>query len=112
MHGPFRGKFDHIVLVCPTFAFNKTYLRIGEKDPRMSILISEQHEEEMWLKLVSWLFQGTNTLLVLDDCAASKNVKGRTGQLVSLRFSAQHIGLSVWVLTHKYTTIPASFREK
>ena len=52
-----------------------------------------------------------NTLIFLDDCAASKDVKGRTGQLVNLGFSARHIGISVWVLTQKLTGITASFRE-
>ena len=29
--GPFRGKFDYIVLICPTFAYNKTLYRFGER---------------------------------------------------------------------------------
>jgi len=72
IYGLFRFKFDYIFLICPTFAYNKTYLRIGENDPRMFVIICEQHEVEMWLKLVRWLFEGTNTLIILDDCAASK----------------------------------------
>ena len=47
----------------------------------------------------------------LDDCAASKDVKGRTSELVNLAFSGQHMGTSVWVLTQKITGITASFRE-
>ena len=111
LYGPFRYKFDYIVLICPTFAYNKTYHRIGEKDSKMFVIMCKQHEVEIWLKLVSWLFEGTNTLIILDDCAASKDVKGRTGQLVNLGFSARHIGISVWVLTQKITSITASFRE-
>ena len=111
IYGPFHGKFDYIVLICPTFAHNKTYHRIGENDPRMFVIICMQHEVENWLNLVSWLFEGTITLIILDDCAASKDVKGRTGQLVNLGFSAQHIGISVWVLTQKITSIKPSFRE-
>jgi len=111
IYGPFRGKFDHIILICPTFAHNKTYHQIGENDPRMFVIICMQHEVEMWLKFVSFYFEGTNTLIILDDCAASKEVKGRTGQLVNLAFSARHIGISVWVLTQKMTSITASFRE-
>ena len=107
--GPFRGKFDYIVLVCPTFAHNKTLHRFGENDPRMFVIVCEQHEVETFLKLVSWVFEGANTLIL--DCAASKDVKGRTGQLVNLGFSARHIGISVWVLTQKLTGITASFRE-
>ena len=111
IYGPFRGKFDYIVLICPTFAHNKTYHRIGENDPRMFVIICEQHNVEAWLKLVCLYFEGTNTLIILDDCAASKDVKGRTGQLVELAFSARHIGISVWVLTQKITSITPSFRE-
>jgi len=111
IYGPFRFKFGYIVLICPTLAHNKTYHRIGENDQRMDVIVCEQHNVEKWLKLVRWLSEGTNTLIILDDCAASKDVKGRTGELVNLAFSARHMGISVWVLTQKMTGITASFRE-
>jgi len=111
IYGPFRFKFDYIVLICPTFAHNKTYHRIGENDPRMDVIVCEQHDVEKWLKLVRWLSEGTNTLIILDDCAASNDVKGRTDELVNLAFSARHIGISVWLLTQKMTGITSSFRE-
>ena len=52
IYSPFRGKFNHIVLICPTFAHNKIYYQIGENDPRIFVIICEQHEVEMRLKLV------------------------------------------------------------
>ena len=63
------------------------------------------------MKVVTTAFEGTNTLIVLDDCAASRDVKGRTGKLVELSFSARHLGISFWVLTQKITSITPSFRE-
>ena len=111
LRGPFRGKFDFIVLICPTFAYNKTFHRFAEADQRFYVIICEQEWVEGWLRLVSWLFEGTNTLIILDDCAASKDVKKRTGELVKLAFSARHTGQSVWVVTQKMTSITASFRE-
>ena len=33
LRGPFRGKFDYIVLICPTFVYNKTYDGFVGKDP-------------------------------------------------------------------------------
>jgi len=111
LYGPFRGKFDFIVLICPTFAHNKTYDLIGEKDPRMYVIACKQHEVENWLKIVRFAFEGTKTLIILDDCASSKDVKGHTGELVHLAFSARHLGISVWVLTQKMTGITSSFRE-
>jgi len=111
LYGPFRGKFDYIVLICPTFTRNITYHRLGENDPRMDVIVCDQHDVERWLKLVRWLSESTNTLIILDDCAASKDVKGRTGELVNLAFYARHMGISVWALAQKLTGITASFRE-
>jgi len=95
LFGPFRGKFDFIVLICPTFAYNRTLYRFTERDQRLYPIICEQHQVEIYLKLASFAFEGTNTLIVLDDCAASKDVKGRTGERVKLSFSARHSGISV-----------------
>ena len=111
LYGLFRGKFDYIVLICPTFTHNKTYHRLSEHDPRVDVIVCEQHYVKKWLKLVRWLSEGTNTLIILDDRAASKDVKGGTGELVNLAFSARHMGISVWVLTQKLTGITSSFRE-
>ena len=69
--------------------------RFAERDPCLDVIICEQHHVETWLKLASFAFEGTNTLIVLDDCAASKDVKGQTGELVKLGFSACHTGISV-----------------
>ena len=70
-----------------------------------------QHEIESWLKLASYFFEKTNTLFVLNDCAASKDVKNRTCQLVNLGFSARHDGISVWVLAQQITSIAKPFSE-
>jgi len=99
--GPFRGKFDYIALICPTFAQNKTLFRFAERDPRLFVVICEQHKAELWLKRASFVFEGANALIVLDDCTASKDVKGRTGELVELGFSTHHASISVWVLTQQ-----------
>ena len=109
--GPFCCKFDYVVLICPTFAYNKTLYRFAERDPRLYVIICKQHHVEIWLKAASFLFEGTNTLIVLDDCASSKDVTGRTGELVKLGFSARHAGISVWVLTQQLSSIAKPFRE-
>ena len=61
LYGPFRFKFDYIVLICPKFEHNKTYHRVGENDPRMFVITFKQHEVKIWLKAVTWLFEGANT---------------------------------------------------
>jgi len=64
-----------------------------------------------WLKLISFVFDGTNSLIILDDCAASRDVKQRTNELVNLAFSARHRGISAWVITQQMTSIAKTFRE-
>ena len=106
LYGPFRGKFYNIVLLCPTFAHNKNYQRIGENDPHILPLMCKKHEVEDWLTLESDLFKGTNTLIILEDCAASKDVEGRTGQLqVNLAFSARHFRLGAHTEDNKHNTV-------
>ena len=108
--GPFNGKIT-LFLICPTFAYNKTLYLFADRDSCLYVIICEQHLVEVWLKLASFCFEGDNTLIVLDDCAPSKDVKGRTGELVKLGFSARHAGISVWVLTQQLSSIAKPFRE-
>ena len=61
--------------------------------------------------MTRFYFEGTNTLIVLDDCAASKDVKRRTGELIKLGFLARHNGISVWVLTQQLSSIAKPFLE-
>ena len=42
--GPFCGKFDYIVLICPTFAYNKTLYLFADREPRLYVIICEQHQ--------------------------------------------------------------------
>ena len=109
--GPFNGKFDFITLICPNFAYNRTLYRFAERDPRLVVIICEQHQVLTWLKVASFSYEGINSLIVLDDCAASKDVKGRTGELVKLGFSAHHADISVWVLTQRLFRIAKPFRD-
>ena len=98
------------MLFCATFVKNKTYEGFVDHDPHVFVIACLQHEIETKLRVASYFFAGTNTLFVLDDCAASKDVKGRTGQLVNLGFSARHDGISVWVLTQQISSIAKPYR--
>jgi len=53
------------MLICPTFAYNKTLNRFAERDPWFYVIIRKQHEVELWLKVASLYFEGANTLIVL-----------------------------------------------
>ena len=91
----FCGRFDYVIFICPTFTCNTTLCCFAEKDLQLLVIIYEQHQVEFWLKAVNMFFEGTNTLLVLEDCAISKDVKGRTSELVKFGFSARHACISM-----------------
>ena len=63
------------------------------------------------LALIEEVFSGTNCLIILDDCAVSKDLKSRTNNFINLAFSGRHISLSLWVLTQQLTSISKPFRD-
>ena len=109
----FRFKFDCIVLLCPTFRHNKTWNRCSfvENDKDFLVFSSKQDQINRYLKLMSNVYEGTNTLIILDDCAVSKDVKQKTSELVELVFSGRHKRISLWVITQQITSIAKPFRE-
>ena len=64
--------FYYIVL-CPPV--NSTYDGFGENDKDLLILTPLQDQIDDWPKTISYECVGTNTLIILDDCAASRDVK-------------------------------------
>jgi len=96
------------VLICATFTHNKTLFHFAERDLRFYPIICDQHKVELCLKLASFVFEGANMLIVLADCAASKDVKGSTSELMKLCFSACHTNIS---MTQQLSSIAKLFRE-
>ena len=104
--------FDYIYLLCPTFSYNKSYQEWRYmNDPDLIVIECDQDDIEHFLKEVVYVAQGTNSCLVLDDCASSQAVKNRTSELIKLAFSARHYGLSVIVLTQQLTSLAKPWRE-
>lgn len=108
----FNRKFDYAILLCPTYALNETYQAFAEEDRDFFVLTPHRDQINDWLKITSFVFEGTNSLIILDDCAASRDAKRRSGELVNSAFSARHSGISVWLITQQLTSIAKSFREK
>ena len=70
----------------------------------------EQDQVDIVLKLVVDLYKGTNSLIILDDCASSQDVKNRSSELIKLAFSARHT-LSTIVITQQPTSIAKPYGE-
>ena len=108
-----RGKFHHIFLICPTFIQNITYDGFRENDKDLLILTPLQDQIVLRTVVIHiYPYEGTNILIIRDECAALRDVKQRTNELVNLAFSARHTRISVRGITQQTTRIEKPFREK
>ena len=112
LRGSFRRVFEYIILICPTYIHNKTYRGFAHGDKRFFVFCPNDDEEiQELLQDCKIVFSGTKTLIILDDCAVTKELKKRSNEFIKLAFSGRHEGLSVWVLTQQLTSISKPFRD-
>ena len=114
LRGPYRLQFEYVVLICSTLSKNDTYRGFGNNDPIFIVIQPDGSNLDEINNILSYckeLFSGFETLLILDDCAFSKDLKQRSSAFIDLAFSARHHRISVWVLTQQLTAIAKSFRE-
>ena len=107
-----RKHFDYIILIFPTFSWNETYQQwkyINDSD--LFAIGCDQDKVDKMLHIVQEIFKGTNSLIILDDCASSQDVKNRTSELVKLAFSARHFGFSTIVITQQLNSISKPYRD-
>ena len=84
----YNSVFDYIIIVCPTIEWNTTYINWSHLSDNGVIQIPcSQEMINHVLKAVSTIFRGTNTLIIVDDCAASQAVKKRVSELVRLAYT-------------------------
>ena len=68
--------FENIILLCPTFEWNKTCHEWKNRDdPDFLAIPCDQDDVNLGLKHVVDLFKGSNCLIILDDCASGKTSK-------------------------------------
>ena len=102
----FKKHFDYVFFVCPTFLENKTYLEWKFlKDPDVFGVPCDHDDVESYLENIVKFVKGTNSLIILDDCASTQSVKNRTSEMIKLAFHGRHIGLSTIVITQQLTSI-------
>ena len=80
------------------------------EDPDVFAIACDHDKVEGVLRDIVKFAKNTNSLVTLDDCSASKDVKNRTSELVKLAFSGRHIGLSTIVITQQLTSIAKPYR--
>lgn len=105
-------QFGYIIIVCPTFSRNMSYRQWKYLADRDVIIVECDHESvNYFLTEIRDIYEDTNSLIIIDDCAASKDIRDRTSEVVNLAFSGRHCGLSTIVITQQLTSIAKPFRE-
>ena len=110
----YNGRFDNIIIFCPTIKYNKTYL---ERDFIWSddqvFVVDPQGKLSENLEFFFNLFEGTgDVLFIIDDCSAEKDIIQKRHALSKLAFSGRHAGIYVWILSQKYNAVLKDFREQ
>ena len=78
-----KGVFDYVTFICPTFSWNKTYNEWKYMNNKGFITLKcGQHQEDGLRGIVTDVFKGTRSLIILDDSANSIDVKNRASNLV------------------------------
>ena len=105
LESPYRGFFQHTVVLCPTVRHNKTYqqcLWIWTY-PEVYLLGPGERLHD-YLRAFYHVFMGEPTLYNIDDCSASTALTKKKVMLSMFGFSGRHAEKSVWVLI-KNTTL-------
>ena len=114
--------FENIVILCPTIHWNKAYKSrewIGDvRKPKTKniIIVNPIHNgEEKLQELLRVFFNqyaGSDTLYIIDDCSATKELTKKKDMLSELAFSGRHAEQSVWVISQRYNSVLKDLREQ
>jgi len=109
----YKNKFDYIIIICPTFPYNRTYDRkFVQSDHDIIPLVIDDKLNDVLSRLIE-KYKDTKeqTLIIIDDCANLYDAKLKATALTKLAFHGRHLNLSLWVITQKYNAIVKDFRE-
>ena len=105
--------FDYIIIICPTFRWNKTYhsrdwIKIDDK----VWLIEPKDKLYQWIEKFPQLLARSETLLIIDDIITDEGLDKRRQSLLELTISGRHRDHYLWLLTQSYSAIPKNLRRQ
>ena len=109
----YKGKFDYIVIFCPTFRYNTTYNKtfILKDDDVFVLTPLDNLDELLEFAITQFIKIGTNILFLINDCTNLNNTKRKSTALTKLVFSGRHMGISTWLITQKYNAVVKDYRD-
>ena len=119
--GGYLKYFEYIVIQCPTIAENGAYQnrKCIWNDDRVYIDDLRDSTLHKTLEIYHESLKGDETLFIIDDCSATKELKYRkhendnnSSMISELAFSCRHANHSCWILSQKYNSVLKDFREQ
>ena len=121
----YKQFFKYIIIICPTWRYNKTYLKrkwlfnspeyVFLVDPKELFSKSKNPLNDtlkVFFESIGKL-DDSQVLFLVDDCSAEKGMKKKKQQMLSeLAFSGRHLNCSLWILTQKYNAILTDVRQQ
>ena len=108
-----KKHFDYIVVICPTVWINETYhVRDWIKNDDRVWLIEPNDNLYQWIGKLSQLLLRFETLFIIDDIIANKDLDKRRQPLLELSISGRHRSHYLWLLTQSYSAVPKDFRRQ
>lgn len=112
----YSGRFDHVFIICPTFHDNKTYDDIKHPFLKTCHVYSNGDLVNTLNHLIKihskgGKLSGKNSLIIIDDCSAEKDLNKHRTSLSKIAFSGRHSNLTTWFITQRYVSAPKDFRE-
>ena len=106
----YKNHFNYIFIVCPTLEDDETYQNWNYlKDPDVYVIACDHDKVAEILQEIVKFAKNTNSLIIFDDCAASKDVRNRN-RTEPVAFHGKHIELSTIVITQQLTSIAKPYR--
>ena len=109
----YKKHFDYIIIICPTIRWNNTYhVRDWIKNDDKVWLIEPKDNLYQWIEKLSQFLTRFETLFIIDDIIANKDLNKRRQLLLELSISGRHRSYYLWLLKQSYSAIPKDLRRQ
>jgi hypothetical protein len=99
-------KFEYIVLLCPTYYWNKSYLNWKyHSDPKFICFPISQDNVDKTLKYDVETYKGKSTAIILEDCASPQDIKNTAGEVAETAMRGRHHNHNLFILTQQLTSV-------
>lgn len=114
---PYRKYFNNILLVSPTAKYDDKMKPLYEEVDREGKYwdsLNDETANEM-IDMLNELNDGKKkprNLIILDDCTHSFPSGKKPTKISALFTNSRHLKTSIWIVTHKYNSMPPLFRNQ